>query len=125
MGSGNPADGAALWLILDRSRLWRARLAAAAWFLAIVGQKLPGMAAPRAPQLSPERQERFAHMLWALELAATGASERDMAGRLLGTKASGPAWSNDPDRAEIRRLLREARGLARGGYRRLLAPPWR
>lgn len=124
-GPDPPADGAPLWLMLDRSPLWRPRLAAAARFLAAFGQPMAGLTLSPPPHLSPERQERLAHMLWALELAASGASERDIAALLFGTAAAGPAWSNDPDRAEIRRLLREARGLARGGYRRLLAPPWR
>ncbi len=63
-------------------------------------------------------------MLWAMDLVAIGASEHDVARLALGTATTGPAWSNDPDRAEIRRLLREAQNLARGSYRRLLGPPW-
>lgn len=124
-GPEPPRDGAALGLVLDRSPFWRARLDAAARFLAAVGQALPGLRTPAPPRLADERRDRLAHMVWALDMQRSGASEHDIAGMALGTVISGPAWSNHPDRGEIRRLLAEARALAAGGYRRLLAPPWR
>lgn len=124
-GPDPPDDGAALGLVLDRSRFWRARLDAAARFLAAVGQHLPGFRPPPPPHLSDERRDRLTAMLWALDLQRAGASEHEIAGMALGTSVTGPAWSNHPDRGEVRRLLAEAGSLVAGGYRRLLAPPWR
>ena len=124
-GREPPREGAALGLVLDRSPFWRARLDSAARFLAAVGQHLPGLRPPPPPRLSDERQERFTTMLWALDLQGAGASEHEIAGMTLGTTVTGPAWSNHPDRGEVRRLLAEASRLVAGGYRRLLAPPWR
>ena len=124
-GPEPPADGAALGLVLDRSPFWRARLDAGARFLAAVGQQLPEYRAPPPPRLSDERQDRFTAMLWALDLQRAGAGEHDIAGMTLGTTVTGPAWSNHPDRGEVRRLLADGSRLVAGGYRRLLAPPWR
>ena len=124
-GPEPPRDGVALGLVLDRSPFWRARLDAAARFLAEVGQGLPGLRTPPPPHLSDERQDRLTTMLWALDLQHAGASEHEIAGMALGTAVTGPAWSNHPDRGEVRRLLAEASSLVAGGYRRLLAPPWR
>ncbi len=120
-----PRDGAALGLVLDRSPFWRARLDAAARFLAAVGQHLPGIRTPPPPRLSNERHDRLTAMLWALDLRGAGASEHEIAGMTLGTVVTGPAWSDHPDRGEVRRLLAEASTLVAGGYRRLLAPPSR
>lgn len=124
-GSDPPHDGAALALMLDRSPLWRARLDAAARFLAAIDRNLPGLRTPAPLRLPAERQDRLAATLWALDLERAGASEHEIAGMALGTAVAGPAWSNHPDRAEVRRLLAEARSLVGGRYRRLLAPPWR
>lgn len=51
-----------------------------------------------------------------------GASQREIAAVLFGADRVGRDWNGASDslRSRVRRLVREARGLARGGYRQLM-----
>lgn len=54
---------------------------------------------------------------------ASGASQRDIAAVLFGFRRTAQEWNGPSDwlRSRVRRLVREARTMAGGGYRRLLA----
>lgn len=72
-----------------------------------------------------DRPDRIAvmHMriLQALDGAAAGASQRDIAQAIFGAAQLAGRWhSDDALRAQVRHLLRRGRALMQGGYRRLL-----
>jgi hypothetical protein len=59
--------------------------------------------------------------LQALDGAAAGASQRELAEVLFGTEAVAERWLPDGElRAQLRHLLRRGRGFMNGGYRALL-----
>lgn len=71
----------------------------------------------------PERRAgRWAMMLRAFDGAAAGASQRDIAAVLYGERAVREDWQAGFLRTRVQRLLSGARGLVRGGYRKLLDP---
>ncbi|WP_186457175.1 DUF2285 domain-containing protein [Nitrospirillum amazonense] len=76
--------------------------------------RAPPMRAPRPTGRTLEST----FMLWALDLAAAGASGREVAAALWG--AVPVDWSDSPMRAQVRRLLATGGRLANGGYRALL-----
>ena len=118
-GTEPPPDGMPLRILFDPDPHWSLRVAATERFLVFAAPKI-GIRRKPPPRSSAEERERHAHMLWALDLAQAGASEHEIGRAVLGTASSGAAWSNDPDRSELRRLLAAARGFVRGGYRTLL-----
>lgn len=72
---------------------------------------------PREP-----RARRWILALRAHDALAEGASQRDIATRLLGDAAAEARWRVDAAslRSQVQRLVRAARGFAGGGYRALL-----
>lgn len=66
--------------------------------------------------------ERQLLMLRVHDGLAAGASQREIAVALYGPDQVGRGWegSSDAIRSRIRRLVAEARAMAKGGYRRLL-----
>jgi hypothetical protein len=68
------------------------------------------------------RIERALLVLRVHDALADGASQRDIARALFGEErlASDSARSSDSLRSRVRRLVREARRMAQGGYRSLL-----
>lgn len=70
------------------------------------------------------RAARWIMLLRAHDAQAAGATQREMAAAFFG---SGADWrySSDSLRSRVRRLARDARAMAAGGYRRLLraGPP--
>ncbi|TSD83655.1 DUF2285 domain-containing protein [Mycobacterium sp. KBS0706] len=71
----------------------------------------------------PPRSERWPPALRALELARAGLSQREIAAALFGGPAAVEAWAGPSDfmRSRVRRLLRFAEAMTRGGYREVLS----
>jgi hypothetical protein len=65
---------------------------------------------------------RLVMVLRVDDALAEGASQREIAAVLFGTDAMSRDWNGRSDalRSRIRRLVREARATAAGGYRQLL-----
>lgn len=68
------------------------------------------------------RARRWVLMLRTADALACGADQREIAGVLLGRSVADPAWrSREPSiRSQVQRLVRSARRMAGGGYRKLL-----
>lgn len=68
------------------------------------------------------RMPRLVTILRVSDALAAGASQREIATALFGAEAVARDWNNRSDalRSRLRRLVREARAMAAGGYRRLL-----
>ncbi len=76
------------------------------------------------PALFPveRRIERLIDVLRVADALEAGASQRDVAAALFGSERVSSDWLGVSDslRSRVRRLVREARRLAAGGYRGLL-----
>jgi len=72
---------------------------------------------PRDPGI-----ERLIDMLRVHDALGAGASQREIGEALFGTERVHEDWSDGSDslRSRVRRLVREARDMARGGYRQLM-----
>ena len=71
----------------------------------------------------PDRRlGRWLTVLRVLDALRAGASQREIAGALFGDDRVVDDWRGGSDtfRSQVRRLVRDARSLAAGGYRRLL-----
>lgn len=68
------------------------------------------------------RVGRWAQMIQALDGLSAGASQRDLAVALFGADRVAAEWRGVSDhlRLKVRRIIRDARRLAGGGYRALL-----
>jgi hypothetical protein len=77
-----------------------------------------------APHLFPAdpRIDRWLLSLRVLDAVSDGASHRDIAVALYGADRVTPGWSGSAEslRSRVRRLARDARSLASGGYRLLM-----
>lgn len=78
-----------------------------------------------SPALHPRerRAARWILLLRTRDALAAGAGQREIAECLLGREAAGPRWRVEAPsvRSRVQRLVREARRMASGGYRDLLA----
>jgi hypothetical protein len=81
------------------------------------------------PTLSTVRQRpnrsSMIHLraLQALDGVAAGATHREIAEVIFGSRDAFERWNTDSElRAQLRYLLRRGQGLANGGYRQLLQP---
>ncbi|WP_256890040.1 DUF2285 domain-containing protein [Acidomonas methanolica] len=92
-------------------RLWRA-----------LNGRPPG---PDPARLSPERTSRLILALRTLDGLEDGTSQREIASVLFGRDISAQDWLSHDLHFRMKRLVRLARGLAAGGYRRLLQHPFR
>lgn len=65
---------------------------------------------------------RLIAVLRVADALTTGASQREIATVLFGAEAVARDWNGRSDalRSRLRRLVREARTMAAGGYRQLL-----
>nr|WP_309486647.1 DUF2285 domain-containing protein [Sinorhizobium sp. 8-89] len=80
---------------------------------------------PRWQRFSPYRIHRFSLMLRAWDGVTEGASRQQVASVLLNPRLKTMRsidWKNTPERRRLHRLLKAARDLIKGGYRRLLRP---
>jgi hypothetical protein len=115
-----PPAGAlhALELPMDSSFELRARAAQSLW------RTLSGR--PPDPPLSdfaPQRRQRFAMILRALDARNAGMTYRAIAEGLFGTKRiPDRAWKTHDLRNRTIRLVQRGLALMRGGYRELLRP---
>ena len=77
----------------------------------------------RALHPGERRAARWILVLRAGDALAAGASQREIADRLLGRQAAQRRWRVEASslRSRVQRLVREARRMAGGGYRDLLA----
>lgn len=77
---------------------------------------------PLALRPRSRRTARWVRMIQALDGLRAGASQRDLAVALFGADRVAAEWRGLSDhlRLKVRRLVREARRLAGGGYRALL-----
>lgn len=80
------------------------------------GRFLPGLF-PRDPRL-----DRLIEILRVHDALAAGASQRDIALHFFGSERIPRDWraASDSLRSRVRRLIRNARRMASGGYRKLL-----
>lgn len=76
---------------------------------------------PRGLFPRERRAGRWLSMLRAWDGLEAGASQREVAAALFGERAATEDWEAGY-RARVQRLLRGARGMVEGGYRRLLNP---
>ena len=76
----------------------------------------------RSLHVRDARGRRWVLMLRAADALACGADQREIARVLLSRSVAEPAWrTRDPSiRSQVQRLVRSARQMAGGGYRRLL-----
>lgn len=80
------------------------------------GAFAPGLHRPSA------RTARWVLQLRAHDALAEGCDQRDIASELLSHSAALPRWRSRESsiRSQVQRLVREARAMADGGYRKLL-----
>ena len=80
---------------------------------------------PVRDPLTPQRRQRLILGLRALDGRAAGASYRALASGLFGAERvpSGAAWKSHDLRSRTLRLVADATGLMRGGYRALAGLP--
>lgn len=105
-------------LVIQTDALALRRIAAARVFLA----GLQGRASNPAPANSNITRSSIVHraMLQALDGAAAGASQRDIAIAIWGKRAVLERWSSDGElRARVRYFMRRGHALVQGGYRKL------
>ena len=82
-----------------------------------------GRRIPPDKRLTPQQRGRARHMLRAFDAARDGATQLDIARILFRTGAlSRDEWQASSVRHAIKTLLRDARAMVAGGYRRLLRP---
>lgn len=82
-----------------------------------------GRRIPPDRRLTPQQRGRARHMLRAFDAARDGATQLDIARILFRTGAlSRDEWQASSVRHVIKTLLRDARAMVAGGYRRLLRP---
>ena len=119
-GKEPPKIGTPLAAAIDLDAHTAERAAAAQRFWrAISGLPAQSGLLPEVPL-----RRRHAMMLWALDLKRAGQTQRDIA-RMLLDAAARRDWADAAERSQVRRLLRDADRLARGGYLNLLRPPKR
>lgn len=90
-----------------------------------VRSAMQGIARPTAATAARVNRTTLVHLraLQVLDGVSAGASHRTIARVLFGTAAVARRWTADGElRAQLRYLLRRARALRDGGYRRLLTP---
>ena len=122
-GPDAPAPGAILMPVIQWDAWHPERLEAARafWQFAARPRVSP---APRNPAPRPHpRGLKIAYMAWALDLAAAGASERDIHRTVIGEPPA--AWEDSGARRRIRTLLATARRWRDGAAFQLLRPPRR
>ena len=111
-----PAAAYAAELVLDGDFEIRSHAARRLW-LALNGRP----AGPTFHDLSPQRRQRLALVLRALDARIEGNSYRTIAEGLFGTRRIPErAWKSDDLRNRTIRLVRDGVALMRGGYRALL-----
>lgn len=103
-------------LVLDGDFESRSHAARRLW-LALSGRP----AGPTFQKLSPQRRQRLALALRALDARIGGNSYREIAQGLFGpSRVPERAWKSDDLRNRTIRLVRDGVALMRGGYRALL-----
>ena len=119
-GPEPPAPGAKLVPIVPWDAWHPERLEAARAFWQFAAQPRASPA-PRIALPKPHpRGLKIAYMSWALDLAAAGASERDLHRAMIGEPPT--AWEDSGARSRIRTLLATARRWRDGAAFQLLMP---
>ena len=119
-GPDPPPVGAPLIPVIPWDAWHKERLEAARafWHFAAHPRASP---APQSPAPRPHpRGLKIAYMAWALDLAAAGASERDIHRAVIGEPPA--PWEDSGARSRIRSLLGAARRWRDGAVFRLLMP---
>jgi hypothetical protein len=73
----------------------------------------------KMPKASAKSLEA-AFLVWTLDLESSGESAREIARAVFDETP--PGWEDSSTRSRVRRLLRKAKAMCAGGYRRLLKP---
>ena len=94
--------------------------AARAFWKFAARSRVPAASSIPTPKPHP-RGLKIAYMAWALDLAAAGASERDIFRAVLGEPPS--AWEDSGARSRVRTLVTTTRRWRDGAAFRLLKPP--
>ncbi|GBQ41472.1 MULTISPECIES: DUF2285 domain-containing protein [Acetobacteraceae] len=117
-----PPDGAQVGVLLPLDALFELRVQAALRLWRVLMERRPG----RDPAcLSSDRIRRLILALRTLDGLDDGVSQREIAGVLFGREVSAGDWLSHDLHFRMKRLVRFARGLTDGGYRRLLLHPFR
>ncbi|MBB2185431.1 DUF2285 domain-containing protein [Gluconacetobacter liquefaciens] len=117
-----PPAGAQVGVFLPLDALFEVRVQAAVRLWRVLNGRPPG----RDPAcLSSDRISRLILALRTLDGLDSGVSQREVAGALFGQKVSTRDWLSHDLHFRMKRLVRFARALTDGGYRRLLRHPFR
>ncbi|WP_092163671.1 DUF2285 domain-containing protein [Bosea sp. CRIB-10] len=115
LGDKRQATAVAALVLLDRDGF--ARLESIHRLLAA----LFGRSVPPDTRLTPQQRLRYRRMLQAIDGYRHGATQQEIAQALLRTPLLGrDEWQASSARHSIKTLLRDARSLIAGGYRKLL-----
>nr|WP_240149347.1 DUF2285 domain-containing protein [Asaia sp. As-1742] len=117
-----PPDGAPVGVLLPFDALFEVRVQAASRLWRALSGRPPGRDPAR---LSSDRISRLILALRTLDGLDDGVSQREIAGVLFGREVSAGDWLSHDLHFRMKRLVRFARGLTDGGYRRLLLHPFR
>lgn len=117
-----PPDGAPVGVLLPLDALFEVRVQAALRLWRALNGRSPGCDPAR---LSSDRISRLILALRTLDGLDDGVSQREIAGVLFGREVSAGDWLSHDLHFRMKRLVRFARGLVEGGYRRLLQHPFR
>ncbi|GBQ20781.1 hypothetical protein AA12717_0670 [Gluconacetobacter sacchari DSM 12717] len=112
----------ALSVVLPLDALFEVRVQAALrLWRALMGRR----SGPDPATLSPDRVTRLILALRTLDGLDAGATQHEIAFVLFGQKVSSRDWLSHDLHFRMKRLVRFARVLTEGGYRRLLLHPFR
>ncbi|MFC5394020.1 DUF2285 domain-containing protein [Bosea vestrisii] len=115
VGDKRQATAVAALVLLDRDGF--ARLESIHRLLAA----LLGRAVPPDTRLTPQQRLRYRRMLQAIDGYRHGATQQEIARALLRVPSLGrDEWQASSARHTVKTLLRDARALIAGGYRKLL-----
>ncbi|MBB2198762.1 DUF2285 domain-containing protein [Gluconacetobacter sp. 1c LMG 22058] len=117
-----PPEEAQVGVLLPLDTLFEVRVQATLRLWRALNGRSPGHDPAR---LSPDRISRLILALRTLDGLDGGVSQREIAGVLFGQKVSTTDWLSHDLHFRMKRLVRFARGLTDGGYRRLLRHPFR
>jgi hypothetical protein len=116
-----PPRGTALMPLPSFDAWHPERLAATLAFWSLAQRPRSSPAAPVKTSKPSAKSLEAAFLVWILDLERSGTSAREIARALFGETPRD--WEDSSTRSRVRRLLRKAKAMSAGGYRRMLKPP--